>query len=151
MPSIAGPLPLELPPLPHPRAAVRSGVSQRTLTRAVIDRRPLSALAATAVVIAAAAVIVSESIIAERKMVAAAAVPAADSDVMAMPGRCRDHHLTKELHRSHRSRASANSILKFIVARLGSPLAAFLRQPADPRYLANDSRSADVVATLRHR
>jgi hypothetical protein len=37
-------------------------------------------------------------------MVAAAAVPAADSDVMAMPGRCRDHHLTKGLHRSHRSR-----------------------------------------------
>jgi hypothetical protein len=50
-----------------------------------------------------------------------------------------------------RSRASANSILKFIVVRLGSPLAAFLRRPADPRYLANDSRAADVVATLRHR
>jgi len=50
-----------------------------------------------------------------------------------------------------RSRASANSILKFIAARLGSPLAAFLRRPADPRYLANDSRAADVVATLRHR
>jgi hypothetical protein len=82
-----------------------------------------------------------------------------------MPRRCRDHDLTKELHRSHRSRSfpaylgprrhrgPLASIREFDLevhsGEARHPLAAFLRRPADPRYLANDSRSADVVATLR--